>query len=1024
MWLLSWYPLHSHYRLTEFLDHGTVPRYAILSHTWLKAGEDEPTFKDLQEGLGQEKPGYKKIEFCGEQARRDELEYFWVDTCCINKENRSELSYAIRSMFRWYRNSDRCYVYMSDVSDSEHSIIPTSWASEFDRSRWFTRGWTLQELLAPRIVEFYSSECVLLGSKILLAEHISEITRISRSALNGHTLSRFSREERFGWSSSRETSRPEDKAYSLLGIFGVDMPVVYDEGAGGAFRRLEEAIERQNRCIRDIRLSDPRDDKKRIEENKGGLLKDAYCWILQTIEFQQWRSAEHSSILWIKGDPGKGKTMLLCGIIDELEECSGKMPVLSYFFCQATDRRADNAAAVFRGLIFMFVHQWPSLVSHFQAEYDTAGKSLFEDVNAWVALSRILRSILQDPMVDGAHVIVDALDECATDQQKLLDFIVVGLPPGSHIKWIVSSRNWLNIERAIGSAKQAIKLSLELNEKSVSAAVTIYIHLKVTELAQRNDYNTAEQEAVQRNLEHSAQDTFLWVALVCQELLDVPGWEASSLSQEYPAGLEPLYSRMIEQISRSRRSKLCKEVLAVASVAQRPLALEEMSSLVTGGPPSSAFSAWTDIMKECGSFLTLRESVIYFVHQSAKDFLVSKASHHIYPYGVEHVHHSVCTQAIDLLMKNLRRDIYSLKDPGSSIDEVTPPRSFDPLAALRYCCVHWIEHLQEVRAVSNSNLFHSNGLVDKFLRECYLYWLEASSLCGSMSDAQSSMLKLESLLQEKGSVELLSLARDARRFVMYHKVAIERFPLQTYMSALLFSPRQSLIRKIYDYEAPNFVTVMPLIGDEWGACLQTLEGHSDSVESVAFSHDSNRLASASLDRTVKIWNASSGACLQTLEGHNDSVLLLAFSYDSNRLASASCDRTIRIWDANDGACLQTLEGHSGPVESVAFSHDSDRLASASYDGTVKIWDANRGACLQTLKNHGNPVTSGIFRQPQSLQSQSMGLSLDRKWLTKQSNNLLWLPSEYRPFDSAMVAMKAGIGTLSGKVWICRYNDLG
>ena len=172
------------FSLTDNLDD--VPCYAILSHTW-GADAEEVTFKDLEEGTGERKAGYTKIRFCGKQADNDGLKYFWVDTCCINKPNHTELSEAITSMFRWYREAAKCYVYLSDVSigdcDQNSQLSQFSWESAFRISRWFTRGWTLQELLAPASVEFFSQEGKRLGDKISLGQQIHEIMGISLQAL-------------------------------------------------------------------------------------------------------------------------------------------------------------------------------------------------------------------------------------------------------------------------------------------------------------------------------------------------------------------------------------------------------------------------------------------------------------------------------------------------------------------------------------------------------------------------------------------------------------------------------------------------------------------------------------------------------------------------------------------------------------------------------------------------------------------------------------------------------------------------
>jgi WD40 repeat protein len=148
--------------------------------------------------------------------------------------------------------------------------------------------------------------------------------------------------------------------------------------------------------------------------------------------------------------------------------------------------------------------------------------------------------------------------------------------------------------------------------------------------------------------------------------------------------------------------------------------------------------------------------------------------------------------------------------------------------------------------------------------------------------------------------------QDACRFILYHRGAIESAPLQAYMSALIFSPKGSLIQNLFRLETPKDIVVQPGMADYWSDCLQTLEGHSSGVQSVIFSHDAAQLASASADMSVKIWDAGNGAYLQTLKGHTRAVNSVAYSHDSTRLASASDDSTVKIWNARSGACLYTL----------------------------------------------------------------------------------------------------------------------
>ncbi|KAH3915831.1 hypothetical protein HBI56_041350 [Parastagonospora nodorum] len=220
------------FQLREFFEDD-IPRYAILSHRW---GHEEVSFDQLTTSLtgAKELAGFVKIRYCADQARSDGLDWCWVDTCCIDKRSSSELSEAINSMYRWYENSVKCYAYLQDIATSgpDTNIL---------KSQWFTRGWTLQELIAPKDVTFYSVNWSNIGGKTQFASEISKHCGISKNVLGGGPLGDKSIAQRMRWAAGRKTSRVEDIAYSLLGIFDVNMPLLYGEGKK-AFVRLQKEI--------------------------------------------------------------------------------------------------------------------------------------------------------------------------------------------------------------------------------------------------------------------------------------------------------------------------------------------------------------------------------------------------------------------------------------------------------------------------------------------------------------------------------------------------------------------------------------------------------------------------------------------------------------------------------------------------------------------------------------------------------------------------------------------------------------
>ncbi|KAF5340120.1 hypothetical protein D9758_013178 [Tetrapyrgos nigripes] len=231
-------------RTAEF--YAEIPPYAILSHTW---GKEEVTFQDIQNlEAAKQKAGYAKIEKACAHALNYNFSWIWIDSCCINKESSAELSEAINSMYQYYEDSEVCYAYLCDASAGED---PRDIKSTFKDCKWFKRGWTLQELLAPRYLVFLDKDWIEIGTKWSLRDVVSVITAIPVPVLvdGDKNIDKYSIAQRMSWAAYRKTTRPEDRAYCLMGVFGVNMPPIYGEGGKKAFVRLQQEI---------IKISDDR----------------------------------------------------------------------------------------------------------------------------------------------------------------------------------------------------------------------------------------------------------------------------------------------------------------------------------------------------------------------------------------------------------------------------------------------------------------------------------------------------------------------------------------------------------------------------------------------------------------------------------------------------------------------------------------------------------------------------------------------------------------------------------------------
>jgi hypothetical protein len=502
-----------------------------------------------------------------------------------------------------------------------------------------------------------------------------------------------------------------------------------------------------NKCMIDLRGTDPRRDKDRIEELKGGLLAKPCDWVFADACFAQWRNPQSNRPLWIKADSGKGKTMLLCSIINWLQ--TNEEATLAYFFCQKSDENLSSSAAVLRGLIYMLAREHDTIRELVQEEYKNAGRSLFWDHNAWYALKEILITVLHREGLGDIVIIVDALDECRTGIHQLLDLVIRLSSKAPRVKWIVSSRNESDIEQHFDEYMEDSILRIELGASSEAASFRTYLQSKVDELAEAQCYDKETKMAVKLHLERNANANLHWVTLACQTLERAEKGQAIDTVHRFPPGLENLYLHLLHQVPESFGNTSCQKVLAFAAVVSRPISLAEFSCLAGIEENETA-----QVVGICHAFLTLQDETVYFVHQSAKDFLLSSSA----PIEIEPTHREIIERSLQAMTSTLERDIYKLKRPGVSIDEFDVPQP-DPLASVRYSCIFWADHLVTLASESRgaiSELIAEGGPLDLFMRHSFLNWVEALSLLKSYSSGVRSIAGLSSLLEVSGWLHQVS----------------------------------------------------------------------------------------------------------------------------------------------------------------------------------------------------------------------------------------------------------------------------
>ncbi|KAF2758428.1 HET-domain-containing protein [Pseudovirgaria hyperparasitica] len=671
-------------------DHGQIPAYAILSHTWLADNDQEVTFEDIVKQAYQGKDGYQKIDFSFKQAARHGLRYCWIDTCCIDKSSSQELSEALNSMFRWYRNAARCYVYLSDVckDDSDHAnvVSETWWREPFKKSRWFSRGWTLQELLAPTTLEFYSKEGSLLGTKSSLEREVNARTGIQLSALRGTTpLNQFSVTERRSWAEHRETKRPEDSAYCLMGIFDVSMYPLYSEGRDRAFLRLEEEIDKASQREKEpgSRKHTNDDDHEvpvrkrlkvethlRLDHDQVAKIMESLkydqiearqlnikaphsktCkWIVDKTEFVSWQDfTKPCGILWIKGKPGSGKSTLMKYLLVYARRHIKVAALLSFFFNARGSDLEKSTNGAYRTLLVQLLDKIPTLQSIFDSLGPLAGS--IETSHHWT--TEVLKNLLIEAVqsLQGSTIVclVDALDECDVDDVRDMvsffeELCEYARSANGELRICFASRHYPHI-----TIDTAINLIFE-GQEGHQEDIERYLKSKL----RIHDADVAEK--ARALLLERASGIFMWIVLVVDMLnKDYDRGREAEIEQRISNTPKDLHGLFHDMLTRDEHGKgyllLC---LQWVLFSKRPLKLAELYFAIQS--TTSQFNASLrkasdttmerfilDVSKGLVELTKTKSPVVQFIHESVRDYLLKTQA-----LKLHRMVHSECEHALHL----------------------------------------------------------------------------------------------------------------------------------------------------------------------------------------------------------------------------------------------------------------------------------------------------------------------------------------------------------------------------------------
>lgn len=766
--------------LSKYFDEDALLNvsYAALSHTWSTNNDDEITYNDFATNslrhLRLEKPiGYAKIRFCAERILEDGMEFFWIDTCCINRDSSEELQESITSMFSWYRNATKCYVFLADVSisrgissKSSNRLSIHSWEPAFRRSRWFTRGWTLQELLAPHCVEFYSSDGFRLGDKGSLEHCIYEITGISIRALRGADLSTFSYDERLKWFIERETRRTEDRAYCRLGIFNVSMIHNYGEGADHAMDRLRDQIRRRkvesDRKDRELEMlplvseatldqQDPGHQPICLPHTRKELLASLNDWVT---------GIDDRHLCWLSGIAGTGKSTI-ARTIARIHHDNGRLG--GSFFFSSRSGHLSNARRFVTTIARQLAIAVPRTKTYI-CEAIAANKNILDRPlrEQW---SRLILKPLSDLGKEKVRpfsvlIVIDALDEC-DDERDVRDILrILGTTrslTNVRLRILLSSRSELSMPSDSLWIPESNCHAVALHEEPsahVNRDIQLFFESRFQAIREKRGLQSSwpGAETVQALVESSC-GLFIWASTACrfiEEDTQSPDDRISILiNRDQPLlnlrpSLDQIYDTVLQNFIPRHESEVhnLRNALGFIVVLRTALSIEALAALLR-----LSSNELRMILAGLQPIIRLSDypsTPICLHHPTFREFLLEKSRCSVPDLWIDEkdVHGALADSCVDHMSQMLRTYLTSFElahsVPNGSISRHRVPQ-VSP--SLRYACLYWIEHYRQSRAqLSDGDRAHC------FFRDFSNDWVQVMVLMQKGSEIGALVRVYHSLL--------------------------------------------------------------------------------------------------------------------------------------------------------------------------------------------------------------------------------------------------------------------------------------